>query len=268
MSRILALMRVLVRVQVAPPMRSSAGLALPGAAEALHQVHARQRDIELGAAGIFEQHVVALGLALGDLPQPQILRDAVLGVDDVIARLEIDQVGGESGQRGFRGRRAGHHFGGFEQILRPKNYKFRILKRGTVPDHALDQVNAGHGPGEIRALREVGGGGIELLQTELVWEPYSLRMSATRSTSPEEDAKNATRLPASTRLRASAMATCILPWKAMAGRVGMCRLAVVWNEPDSPSPSQPISNSFNEIWGIAPACRCSSSQRKKTFPGS
>ena len=81
------------------------GLGFARAAEALHQVHARQRDVELGAAGVFEQHVVALGFALGDLPQPQVLRHAVLGMDHVVAGLEVDQVGGERGQGGF-GRRA------------------------------------------------------------------------------------------------------------------------------------------------------------------
>jgi hypothetical protein len=101
MSRILALMRVLVRVQVAPPMRSSAGLALARAAEPLHQVHAGQRHVELGAGGVFEEHVIALGLALGDLAQPQVLGHAVLGVDHVIAGLEIDHVGGKGGQRGL-----------------------------------------------------------------------------------------------------------------------------------------------------------------------
>ena len=44
------------------------GLALARSAEALHQVHARQRYVELGVGGIFQKHVVALGFALSDLP--------------------------------------------------------------------------------------------------------------------------------------------------------------------------------------------------------
>ena len=71
-------------------------LGFARAAEALHQVHARQRHVELGAAGVFEQHVVALGFALRDLAQAQELRHAVLRVDHVIAGLEIDQVGRKS----------------------------------------------------------------------------------------------------------------------------------------------------------------------------
>src|SRR6202162_5660086 len=58
--------------------------------------------------------------------------------------------------------------------------------------------------------------------------PYSLRMSATRSTSPVEKAKKATRLPDSTRVLASAMATCMLPWNAMVGRGAMCSEEAGW----------------------------------------
>ena len=138
MSRILALMRVLVRVQVAPPMRSSGGLGFARAAKALHQVHARQRHVELGAAGVFEQHVVALGLALRDLPQAQELRHAVLGVDHVIARLQVDQVGGEGGQRGFARRAPGPPFRRLSnRSSEPKYYKLRILetrsRAGSAP---------------------------------------------------------------------------------------------------------------------------------------
>ena len=80
--------------------------------------------------------------------------------------------------------------------------------------------------------------------------PYSLRMSATRSTSPVEEAKKATRLPASTSVRASAIATCMLPWNASEGRVAMCRwlpLGVA---------AQPISSSLKIELRAAPAACC------------
>ena len=69
--------------------------------------------------------------------------------------------------------------------------------------------------------------------------PYSFRMSAIRSTSPVAEAKKATLCPDSTSVRASAMATCILPWKVIEGRVGTCALVA------SPDADQPISICWN-----------------------
>ena len=51
--------------------------------------------------------------------------------------------------------------------------------------------------------------------------PVFLNTSASRSNSPLDCAKNTTRLPCSTRFRASATATCMLPWKVIEGRVLM-----------------------------------------------
>ena len=58
----------------------------------LHQVHARQRHVQLGVARVFEQHEVALLLALDDLAEAQKLPDAVRDVHHVIARLQIGQI--------------------------------------------------------------------------------------------------------------------------------------------------------------------------------
>jgi len=52
----------------------------------------------------------------------------MLGVDNVIARLQIDQIGGKSGQRGLGNRSARHQFRGLEQVLGTKYYKLRIGK--------------------------------------------------------------------------------------------------------------------------------------------
>ncbi len=98
MSRILALTRVLRGVHVAPPSRSSGGAGFAGAAILLHQVHARQRHVQLRVARVFEQHEVALLLALHDLAQSQKLPDAVRDVDHEVARLQIRQVGRERRQ--------------------------------------------------------------------------------------------------------------------------------------------------------------------------
>ena len=66
MSRILALTRDLVLFQVAPPRRSSGGAAFARAPKLLHQVHARQRDVQLRLVRVLEHHEVAGLLALRD----------------------------------------------------------------------------------------------------------------------------------------------------------------------------------------------------------
>ena len=143
-------------------------LGVAPATPPLDQVHAGQGHVELGAAGIFEEHVVALGLALGDLAQAQVLSHSMLGVHHVIARLQIDQVGGKSGQRGLGNRGSRHQLGGLEQILSAKYYKVRIWESSATADQPLDHVNAGHGTGQVSALGQVGGRGVELHQAELV----------------------------------------------------------------------------------------------------
>ena len=88
MSRILALTRDLVRSHVTPPSRSRSGRrAFTGAAIFLDQIQARQRHVELGIARIFEQHEIALVVALRDLPRAQEPADAVRFMHHVIARL-------------------------------------------------------------------------------------------------------------------------------------------------------------------------------------
>ena len=100
-------MRVLVRVHVAPPIRSRAGFGFAFAAKALHQIHARERHVELVAARVFEQHVVAFGIALRDFANAEELADAVLHMDHVIAGLQIELIGGKGAEvrlARFRGR--------------------------------------------------------------------------------------------------------------------------------------------------------------------
>jgi len=88
--------------------------------------------------GVFEQHIVALSVALRDLTQSQILGYAVLGVDHKVARFEIDQVGRESGQPRLGGGVAHHQFGGFEKVLRAKYYNIRVYKKQCRGAPGLD----------------------------------------------------------------------------------------------------------------------------------
>ena len=144
------------------------GFAFAGAAETLDQVHARQRDVEFGSGGVFEQHVVALGVAQGDLAQTQELGYAVVGVYHEVAGLEIDQIGGERPQRRLAGGSLGDQFGSFKEILGTEDDQFRILECRAAPDQPFDEVNAGHRAGHVDALREIGRSGLKLLHAELV----------------------------------------------------------------------------------------------------
>ena len=68
-----------------------------GRAVFLNQIEARERDVEARAFGVFEQHELGVAVALIDFFQALILADAVLDVDDVVADLEIAEVGKERG---------------------------------------------------------------------------------------------------------------------------------------------------------------------------
>ncbi len=80
--------------------------AFTRAAIFLDQIQARQRNVELGVARVFEQHEVALVVALRDLARAQESADAVRFMHHVIAGLQIRHVGGEGGQLRFAWGRA------------------------------------------------------------------------------------------------------------------------------------------------------------------
>ena len=125
----------------------------------LHQVHARERHVQLGFARVFEQHEIALLLALDDLANTQKLSDAVGRVHHEVARLEIGQVGGEGGHLALVRSRLGDQFGGAEQILGPDEGDGGFGKHHAAADQPFHQVGARDGPGEIRALRQIVGRG-------------------------------------------------------------------------------------------------------------
>ena len=110
------------------------------AAKSLHQIHARQRHIELVAARIFEQHVVAFGIALGNLANAEELADAVLGVDHVIARLQIELV------RGKRSRAQANRFRRrlrrIEEIFSAEDHQPSFRKYRAVRNIAANQRNS------------------------------------------------------------------------------------------------------------------------------
>src|SRR5205823_10715282 len=66
--------------------------ALALVAVAREQFDIFDRQIELVAAGIFERDAVVRHLADGDLRQPFVAADAVVGMDDEIARRERRQL--------------------------------------------------------------------------------------------------------------------------------------------------------------------------------
>ncbi len=66
-----------------------------GGAVFLNQVEPRQRNVELGLFGEFENHELDGEAVLHDFLQALVLRDAVLDVNDVVADGQIAEVGDE-----------------------------------------------------------------------------------------------------------------------------------------------------------------------------
>ena len=155
-------MLVLVRVQVAPPILSSAGLRFALAAKTLHQIHARERHVELVAARVFDQHVIAFGIALRDFANAEELADAVLHVDHVIAGFQIELIGGENSRPGVGLRWPGDGLRRFEQIFRAEDRQTRFLKHGPARHIAADQRDSG--AQRLRALAQILG---DLLAAEI-----------------------------------------------------------------------------------------------------
>ena len=62
----------------------------------LHQVNARERNVELGVSGISQEHEFAGRAFDDDLPQAFELPDAVIHVNHVIARLEVREIAEET----------------------------------------------------------------------------------------------------------------------------------------------------------------------------
>ena len=114
-----------------------APVLLPRAAKPLHQIHARERHIKLVPAGVFDDHVIAFGVALRDLAKAQELGHAVLAVDHIIARLEVDNVGRKGLARSLRRRPSRDRVRSFEQIFGPEQHQLGIVKSRAAAQRPL-----------------------------------------------------------------------------------------------------------------------------------
>ena len=94
-----------------------------GGAILLHQIQSRERDVELRALGILEQHELGVAVALVDLFQSLILPNSVLHVNNVVADLQIAEIREKC--RGLR-----------FLPLRPRHDRVRFVERSRVPKTA------------------------------------------------------------------------------------------------------------------------------------
>ena len=132
------------------------GLGAFGGTVFLNQVEARERDVEARAFGVFEQHELGVAVALIDFFQALILADAVFDVNDVIADLQIAEVGEERGDFRLLALRARSDGVGFvEQIARAEDGEVRVGKH-----HAIGHVGFGERGGENFAGEVTGFVGV------------------------------------------------------------------------------------------------------------
>src|SRR5271169_2119008 len=111
----------------------------------LDEIETSQRDIEPCGFGVLEQHEFRRAIALIDLLETLILPDAMLHVDNVVANLQVAEVGKK--RRDFRflalwARRYQVRF--VEQIARPKNREMRIRQNEAVGEVSLEQCGGEH----------------------------------------------------------------------------------------------------------------------------
>ena len=121
----------------------------------LYQVHARERHVQLGFAGVFQQHEIAFLLALDDLSNPQKLSDSMGRVHHEVARLEIGQIGGKGGHLALVGSRLSDQFGRAEQILGPDKGDGGLGKHYAAAYQTFHQIGARDGPSEIGTLGQI-----------------------------------------------------------------------------------------------------------------
>ena len=139
------------------------GFGFAFAAKPLHQIHARERHVELVAARVFEQHVIAFGVALSDFANAEELADAVFQMNHVIAGLEIELIGGESREvrlARFRGR-----LRRFEQVFGAEDREAPFLKHRAARHISADQRDAR--AERLRALLQIFGN-LLALQIDLI----------------------------------------------------------------------------------------------------
>ena len=119
----------------------------------LHQVEPRQRDIETRALGVFQQHEFRVAVALVDFLQSLVLPDAVLDVDDVVANLQVAEIGEKCrGLRFLPLRTRDHRIRFIEQIARAQDGEVGVRQHHTIGNVGLGQRGGEHFAGEIGSL--------------------------------------------------------------------------------------------------------------------
>ena len=180
--------RALVFCHCCVPSRLSTGFTPSDGAILLHQVEARQRDVEPRALGIFQDHELGgCAVLLRNFLQSLVLADAVLDVDHVVADCEVAKVGEKGGDlRLLRccgcGRR---DIGLVEQIARAKEHEVCLGQHDAFRHVGLDDGGGGNlfaksSSTHRRRLRPGLGVRLPMRNDRL----YSLKTSASRSTSP------------------------------------------------------------------------------------
>jgi len=188
----------------------------------LDLVHARERYVQLRFAGVLHQHEVALLVALQDFAEAQKLADAVGDVDHEIAGFEIGDVGGEGGHLRLGERRTRHQIGTVEEVVAADEDQSRVGQHHAFANGALDQVGAGHAARQVRAFGERGTAIGARVETQLVRDLVLLQDVRQPLEFADGGREEGDPVAFSTRVLASATATCMLPWKAVEGREGMC----------------------------------------------
>ena len=135
-------MRVRVRFQGRAAHSVEHGLRFALTTKPLHQIHARERHVKLVAARVFEQHVIALRVALRDLADAEKLTDPVLHVHNVIAGFQVELIRRKSSE--MRLPRFGDRIRRFEKIFGAENADFTFPgEHGAARHLAADQRDSG-----------------------------------------------------------------------------------------------------------------------------
>ena len=126
------------------------GFGVAGAAVLLDEVHAGERDVELVAAVVLEQHEVALLVALDDFAEAEELADAVLGMDHVVAGFEVADVGGERAHLADVGGDGG--IGAVEEVFGAEEGGKGVREADAFADYAAAEDDARGLAGETASI--------------------------------------------------------------------------------------------------------------------
>src|SRR5229473_2699661 len=122
----------------------------------LYQVHAFEGDVEARVVGILEQHELAAMSAGLDLAKSLELADAVIDVDDVVARFQFGEIAEETGGANFAAR-AFDCGSDVEKIGVAEERDVRFRKGDAFGEGCANQQ---HGRGFVRAFGGESGGSI------------------------------------------------------------------------------------------------------------